>query len=487
MVLRLVRGTGGSNDARSGQSASGAGNERLTDFQREMILAEQHAENLRKRQRRNLLNEDFGPTVSIDANEEEDGLIEEDPLDMNNLNDIIEDTTTKADAAASDDVALFDEETDQQSLAPTSLVNKARVSKTRALHILEHPHCSKYLVGSLMRIWITPDAAPDSVSSQHPHLVNTHAIFKVERLVKTNEYVVYGDSVGNSCDHEIREFLGKTSYSILGRLMTDRRSDTLNKIGLNDVCSAPILQEEIKFGGEWLIRDLNQAATNLRNVSFPHGIFIMMQFTFTDEDVQLILERKLLKESVEQTEFQGGRSSLIAAIQRTSHEIELLTELVKNDTSKIDHLRALEARKAKMDEQLQTMKALTRNPLFIKTCPVLRANAEPSARGGAVRKTTQPTPMIMFNNIETQEIFPTEIRRRERKTVSEFSYEEQKELVIAYITVSISFTVICILLQNVDKCDPDQWLSPSDDVNAGNPGKPDQAGVISMKEYLNMA
>ncbi|GIX61873.1 RNA polymerase-associated protein RTF1 [Babesia caballi] len=466
MVLKLVRSVSKGDDHLPDQSPTSDGRRHLTDFQREMLLAEKHAESVRKRQRQNL----FSSESSFEKNREvvaepEEGTIEEDPFDLPNSDYVGAEYASASDIPVADASTLFADEVEHVAQAPVALVNKARVSKTRALHILEHPHCSKYLVGCVMRIWVTADAAAESVSSQYPNLINTHAIFKVERLLKAKEYPVYGDNVGNSCDHEIREFLGKTPFYMMGRVLAERASNALCRIGINDICSLPITQEEIKFGGEWLMRDLNQAATNLRN------------FTFTDEDVQLILERKLLKESSDQVDIQGGRSKLIAAIQRTSHEIELLTELVKHDPSKIDHLRALEERKAKIDEQLQSVKTPSRNPIFIKNCPVLRAHGEPSARGGAVRKTTQPTPMIMWpavNAPETQNVFTSEPRKRERRSIADMSYEEQKELELVYITYMKNYDV-------------DRWLSPAVDIDVGLDEGESQCNMISLSDYRNAA
>ncbi|GFE52889.1 RNA polymerase-associated RTF1, putative [Babesia ovis] len=459
MVLKLGRSAEGGDIFREDASSSD-GEKNMTDFQREMLLAERHAEKLRKRQRENLLNRESGAKRSRDSYQVGEDVIDEDPFDMLNDDDIGSDDIVDG-GNINTGGTLFDEDIENVAQAPAVLVNRARISKTRALHILEHPNCSKYIIGSVVRILVNADAAPGSISSQYPHLVNSHAIFKIERLVKTKEYAVYGNSVETSCDHEIQEFLGKTTFTLLGRVMTDRRSDALCKVGLNQICNAQIAQEEIKFGGELIIRDLNRAAINLRN------------FTFTDDDVRLILERKLFKESMEDGEFQGGRSQLIAAIQRTSHEIELLTELVKNDISKIDQLRALETRKAKLEEQLLTMKAPTRNPIFVKSCPVLRANNEPSARGGAVRKTTQPTPMIMFNNPEPQDAFSNETRKRERRSIADMSYEEQKELVLAYVQHMKRLDANDLGAQNVvsGQEEHDGWANQ---------------GLISLKAYCEM-
>ncbi|ORM41095.1 Mediator of RNA polymerase II transcription subunit 31 [Babesia sp. Xinjiang] len=461
MVLKAARNTGGGDDVSSDSSLSSDENNNMTDFQREMMLAEKHAEKVRKRQRENLLNK----AAPIERPKEkpvevEEGMILEDTPDRLPDNNIGNDFMYNDDVSANVTSTLFEDEVEQVAQVPVTLLNKARISKTRALHILEHPNCSNYLAGTVAKILVKTGTTPDSVGSQYPSLVNSHAIFKVERLVKTKEYPVYGSNMGNDCDHQIQEFLGKAGYNLMGRILTDRRSDAISRVGLNEICSAPITQDEVKFGGESIVCDLERAAANLRN------------FTFTDEDVRIILERKLFKESMEDGEFQGGRGQLIAAIQRISHEIELLTELVKTDVSKIEHLRALEARKAKLDEKLSTMKATSRNPIFVKNCPVLRANAEPS-RGGAIRKTTQPTPMIIFNNPGTQDVFANESRKRERRTIGEMSYEEQKDLVLTYI-------------KHMGNPESNNLDRKANIMDHDGDGWTNQNGLISLEAYCNM-
>lgn len=460
MVLKVMQNTSRGSDDGMDLFSGNDKDAPLTDFQREMILAEKHAENVRKRQRENLLNSDPQAANKADISlEMEEGMIEPDPFDILTDDDATTDMMGTNDPGAS---TLFEDEAEQIPMVPTPVVNKARVSKQRALHILEHPHCSKYLVGTIMRILVTVDSSPDSVSSIHPKLLYSHAIFKVERLVKANKYPVYGCNFGNSCDHEIKEFLGYAAYHIMGRVMSGQQTTPLCRITLNDICSLPISEEEIKFGGEFIVRALTQAAANLRS------------FTFTDEDVQLMLERKLLKESVDPSTFQGSRSKLIVAIQRTSHEIELLAELVKNDPSKLEQLRALEARKGKLEEQLQNMKAPSRTPLFVKNCAVLRASAEPTSSSGVMRKTTQPTPMIMFNTPESQEVPGNENRKIERRSISEMSVGEQRKLIHAYT-------------KHMKDCDPSYWTPFTQDVNMDIeeriPGFP---RILRFSEYLKL-
>lgn len=419
MVLRLFRGSGRVADDNMDSPTDKGSEKPMTDFQREMILAERHAENVRKRQRENLLNKDASGSGKGGREQDmEEGMIMEDPLEGFQEEIHFPKPQESGDIGRT---ALFEDEVEEIQYAQASLVNRARVSKQRALHILEHPHCSKYLVGTVMRVLVMLSDAPDSVGSVHPNLVGTHVVFKLERLVKVKDYPVYGYNFGNHCDHDIREFMGNANYHFIGRVLTGQQSTAVCKVHLNEICSAPISQEEIKFGGEFITRDLTRAAANLRS------------FTFTDEDVKLMLERKLLKESSTPVEFNGNRSKLIVAIQRISHEIELLTEMVQNDPSKLDQLRALENRKAEMDEQLQKMKAPTRTPLFVRNCAVLRASCEPNSRAGVMRKITQPTPMIMFNNPEIQQTTSHGNRKRERRSITDLTATEQRQLVKAYV------------------------------------------------------
>eukprot|EP00371_Babesia_bovis_P002725 XP_001611372.1 hypothetical protein [Babesia bovis T2Bo] len=409
----------------------------MTDFQREMLLAEQHAEILKKRQRERLFNTK-GLLKRVNDGSEIPQSSAMDTEDFDTMTNINDDITVKMNRSNRSDT-LFTDDARTLEPAPVILVNRARISRIRALHIMDHPNRSKYLVGSILHIFVNPDASPDSISSQYPHLINSHVIFHVERLITSEDYPVYGSTTGNNCDHDIYEYLGKTMYCLLGRVMTEPLSEVLCRVGLNEICSSPITQEQIKFGGANLLRDLNRVAINLRN------------FTFTDDDVRQILEKRLFKESDDDVTFQGGRSQLITTIQRTSHEIELLTEIVKNDASKVEKLRALEARKEKLEQHLSSMKTPVRNRLFIKNCPILRAKNEPSARGGAIRKVTQPTPMILcelwmfcinrrsVNHPTPQELVMNEQRNLEPKGIADLSFKQQEELVVAYLEVSCCY------------------------------------------------
>lgn len=460
MVLKYVRNTawasGDPGDHPSGQDDG----RQMTDFQREMILAEQHADNVRKRQRENLLSREQMPVVRPRNNMEiEEGMILEEHLEELAADEI---SPQPEDAPDSSRTTLFEDDADELDYADAGVVNKARVSKLRALHILEHPHCSKFLVGTVMRVLVSLDADPDSISSIYPTLINSHAILKVESLVKTKDYPVYGYNNGNHCDHQIKEFLGNANYNIMGRILNGQSGQPLCKINLNDICSLQITQEEIKFGGEFLVRDLNQAAANLRS------------FTFTDEDVQLMLMRKLMKESAAPGNFDGSRSKLIVAIQRTSHEIELLTELVKNDPSKLEHLRALEARRAKMEEQLQTMKAPTKTPIFVKNCAVLRVTDEQNSKGGVTRKTTQPTPMIIGSTQDNYDSISGEHRKRERRSIGDLSLAEQRQLVKAY-------------MDHMQSWEPSMWerKNTKDNMGAHDNHIPGFPGMITWEDYQN--
>ncbi|UVC54259.1 hypothetical protein MACJ_003795 [Theileria orientalis] len=376
-------------------SAEEEGYSDMPEFKREQILAERHAEQLKKKQRRNLIES---------SRVEKDESIDELDKDLDYLDDIIEETLEKPQEDQLNDKTLFNddvgtiplpsksEKSESVKHVTASLANAAKVSKSKALNILEHPNYNEYISGTLMNVYISVDSTKltplpsektfeaKSLSETFPKLIGKHVVFQVESALKCEKYDVHGTNYV-TCDHRSKNLLGRTEYLFCGRILNVNSNvfNTLVLVSVNDVCNMPFYDQDITFGDEDFAQFLKHIANNMKS------------FTFTDEDVQMILEKKLL----DRTPSTMGRKSLISEIQRYSHEIELLMEAARNDPSQIARLKEHERKKQELVEKLNRYnKPAVANQYSVKTSSLLCASDDLSSKG-VMRKTTKPTPMIM--------------------------------------------------------------------------------------------
>ncbi|EKX73351.1 hypothetical protein BEWA_054070 [Theileria equi strain WA] len=412
--------------------------ESMPEFRREMILAEKHAEKLKIQQRQDLL----GKQEVKDAS-----------LDVSNM-DLLDDGSESEDEIPSENL-FFQEDTPVH--LDLSLANSTRLSQTRLMNMLEHPNCNDYVIGALLNVFVTsndisatneaedggrsgPSGKLDKLIHEvHPYMLGHHVVFQIDSIRKVKRYEVHGSKYGR-CTHENIDSmaklgsLGKCEFKIVGKVLSSSSGGVLSTrekciCSVSDICNAPFVEEAMNFGDDKLARDLQIVSSNLQ------------AFTFTDEDVQAILERKLLEQDGDVGSFKG-RSGLIAAIQRISHEIELLVEAAKNDPSQLSRLAEREKKKQELEEQLKNFKVPTKIPVFVKNSAILRASDDLVGKG-VTRKTTKPTPMIMVPTMKTEssetEASPT--ASRFTKSLENLPTEKQEELISAYLSVRFSCLV----------------------------------------------
>eukprot|EP00375_Theileria_parva_P000075 XP_762744.1 hypothetical protein [Theileria parva strain Muguga] len=398
----------------------------MPEFERELLLAEKHAEEVRLKQRMSLLWESSG--VGPDST----GLYE----DLYYLDDVVDETseklqepgvlfkddnkgsgkTSKASksdpkVAKSGKISQSKDEDDKPTFNPitVSIANSAKLSKTRTLNILEHPNFNEYLSGALINLFITVESlrlSPVKSSPKRlkavpicelfPKLISKHVVFQIECAVPSETYDVFGSNL-NSCDHFSKLFLSKCSYVLCGKVLNvaTEASNTFVLVSVCDICNSSFQEEQLNFGDEYFAEFLKQISDNLKSVLFltpGHSLTSHVDsFTFTDEDVQIILEQKLR----ERSSIPNKKTSLISEIQRYTHEIELLSESAKNDPSQILRLKDHEKRRQELVDDLNNLGDSKTNSRFSLRNSSIISTSDDLSNKTVTRKITKPTPMIM--------------------------------------------------------------------------------------------
>ncbi|KAK2196069.1 hypothetical protein BdWA1_002668 [Babesia duncani] len=412
----------------------------LPEFKREMLLAERHAEQLRLKHQQQLIQQ--GTSIGPKSLYATSLSLPEQTLEYMDAETLEDNVQIPPDSNAEE--KLFDDDNRQENrLLNVALVNTARVSKSGALHILEHPRSLDYLKGALLRIFISGNnesKAKDSVAILFPTLYGLHAVFRIERLVHVEEYHVYGTKF-QACDHDEKtNVLGNSNVLFRGTVLSHSGTNACT-VSLNDVCNAPFVKQDLINVRDDIAQDL----TNIANV--------LKGFTFTDEDVALILEKRA-------TRPVASKYAIISEIQQINDELQLLSKQVPLQTSKIE---ALEHRKSIMEAQLKSLKGTKKQEIFAKSYKVLRASNDNAT---TLRKTTQPTPMIMCPVKETEDSENT--RQFKKRTLHDLSLDEQVAFISNYVGI---ITEAKLNLQSSTNTLADVIATK---------------GYMSMTEYLNL-
>lgn len=402
----------------------------IPEYRREMLIAEKHAEHLKRKQMQRLLEES---NANLGKRKE---FTQKDPSGLDQYNfgqdddliaDVIEDQELE-------DKTLFSEPLPKvaQISIPSAVCQAARVTKTRLLHILEHPQCSEYLSGVLLKVLVSQDEMYNTgqyttIASANPQLVGKHVVFMVDSLKGVDPYPVYGNRY-KQCDHEKRNVIARAIYKLVGKVMSREAGLDISAnhhiISINDVCNLGIEANELTFGSEALLIKLEQVSLRLK------------RFTFTDEDVKNILKKKYFtKEKSGEYEEPKTKGGLIIAIQRINHEIELLGEMSSEDPGNIGKLEELEARKLELEARLRGMKEPNQMPAFPRASAVFRPTnfINDSMR----RKTTQPTAMIMVPSSIVKENLANEGNaskedEKNKRTICDIDKWHQQRIVDLY-------------------------------------------------------
>ncbi|XP_955327.1 uncharacterized protein TA18690 [Theileria annulata] len=444
----------------------------MSEFRREQLLAEKHAKEVKLKQRRSLLRENskLEQEDSIDLYEDFDFLDEildetvEDSqksdklFDDDNLDSEIASKTGKSDTKVgkSDKLSQDEDKEDKPTVKAMTveISNSAKLSKSRTLNILEHPSCNEYLSGALINLFVSVEnleLSPLKSSVKHfkakpigdcfPRIISKHVVFQIESAVPCEPYDVFGNNF-NSCDHSSKVFMSKCSYLLCGRVLNISTEvfNTLVLVSVNDVCNSSFQEEQLNFGDEYFVEFLKQISNNLKSVLFPHLYIILgILFAFTDEDVQMILEQKLQ----ERTSAPSGKMSLIAEIQRYTHEIELLTEAARNDPSNIMRLKEHEKQRQQLVDELKKLKdSNSSTPFSFKNYSILSTSDDLSIKT-IIRKITKPTPMIMgiFHRVpnmrgDSIHIDLIENKNGYKRTLNDLNLSRQTHLINHYLQVT---------------------------------------------------
>lgn len=358
----------------------------------------------------------------------------------------------------------------RKSQADTLLTGKifqaARLSRKRLLHMLEHPRRMDYLLGAILKVFVSASRqiittnntfSAEPIASASPESVNKHVMCQIVTLNACDQYKVC-EIIG--CQHDanvtgIDNFIGSSKYVIHCVIMDDPYTNKLSAsstpimVTLNDICDTPFNDIEIGKLKDFVIKT-SSVETWYNKVK--HIIKRLKEFTFTDDDVQTILKNK----TSETSPSEGyNKRELIREIQACSNELDILSVSLRKigtlPKREQDHLRnkfdATTKRKKELQSLLsdrrKTVESQMNDKISIDPSPFKSNKVYTFGIGGSIanRKSGMTTPMILSaaissinNNSHTLDTEKSSNFSADNcKTTLNYNINDSKELINSFI------------------------------------------------------